>query len=171
MSTLLPVSSELHGLPLRAIVAYAYRTACRVMVRSELQQLGALRHQLACLEEFARSPTISEDIAARVAMATAELIGSRRWLPESADVLLAFARAADCCVAAAMALSGEHTKEQQRSADAARKATEAAERLSAADARRSISDYEVLLRLFGPYESGMLGEAFDPTESGPLGPL
>ena len=171
MTTLLPASSELHALPLRAIVAYAYRVACRVMVRSELQQLGTLHRQLACLEEFTRSPTISGDIAARVATATAALIGSRRWLPESADVLLAFARAADCCIAAAMALSSDHTKAQQRLADAARKATEAAESLSAADARRSLSDFEVLLGLFGPSEAGMLGEAFDPTESGPLGPL
>ncbi len=90
MSTLLPASSELQVLPLRAIVAYAHRTARRMMVRSELQQSEALHLQLACLEEFARSPTISGDIASRVATATAELIGSRRWLPESADLLLAF---------------------------------------------------------------------------------
>ncbi len=171
MNTRLPVSSELHALPLRAIVAYAYRTAHRIMVRSELRQLGALQHQLACLEEFIRSPTNPRDIAARVATATSELIGCRPWPPESADELLAFARAADCCIVAAMALFGDDAKTQQRFADAARKATEAAETLSGADIGRSCSDCEVLLRLFGPSESGMLGKAFDPTDSGPLGPL
>jgi len=171
MDTLLPKSSDIRTLPLRAIVAYAYRTARRILVRSDLQHMEAIHHQLACLEEFVCSPTIPEDIAARVAKATAELIGSVGLRLETADLVLSFARAADCCIAAAMALSGDHTKAPQRLADAARKATEAAKSLSGADAGRSFSDYEVLLRLFGQEESGVLGSAFDPSESGPLGPL
>ena len=167
----LPVPSDVCALPLRAIVAYAYRTARRILVRSEVQHLEALHHHLAHLEEFVRSPTIPGDFAARVAFATAELIGSGGWRPETGDTLLAFARAGDCCIAAAMVLNGDVTKATRNLEIAARKATEAAESLSAADARQLLSDYEALLRLFGPQETGVLGGAFDPTERGPLGPL
>ena len=39
MSILLPISSDVRALPLRAIVAYAYRTARRIMFRSEVQHM------------------------------------------------------------------------------------------------------------------------------------
>ncbi len=172
MNTLLPTLTEINALPLRAIVAFAFRAARRVMLRYNMEHIETLQHALACLEEFVRLPAAPVDIVPRTAEAMASLLGTPDFKTiDTAEIVLCFAKAADCCILAGMAHGVTTADANQCTAAAAGKAVQAASRMNAAEARRAASDYERLIGLFGSYERVELGEPFDPTEAGPLGPL
>lgn len=186
----LPTADELKTLPLRAMVAYAVRSARRVQplyglakeIPHHEKHMAAIEIALTLSEQFCRGEPIAVAYAARAAYAAADAAG---YAARAAQTIVAAAKAAYAADDAARTVyAAAYFSDQRRSsvhairvAAAYATATAAAGRVACVaanavdDARLAArADYECL-RALHPEPTPCLGTPLDPADRGPLGAL
>jgi PTS system nitrogen regulatory IIA component len=181
-----PSLDELKQLPLRAVVALAARCARRVQPFFKLpddhpekqRHVAAVERAIRTAEEFVRGiPVAAPDAAASAARSASLAYSAARvaslalWAAEAASKA-SDAEAASDAVQAAGRASGAVWDAAKAAGNAARAAGDAANAYNAwfTAAAASRSDFSQLCGL-GLGRFPELGEPFDPSENGPLGPL
>jgi hypothetical protein len=174
MNPTLPAAKHLEKLPLRAIVAYAARTARRLS--SELRGVVAdviLDHAMDLLANVAMALPFEEvdkvsvmHAAAQVAAAYADAPAALRSV-ERFRVVFAIGHAAEAVMFAVLAASNPDKARRlmESAALEAERATRPIEVLdsaaSAAVTRATRQDYEILLRRYGERDEVVIGEPID----------
>ncbi len=167
-----PSETNLAGLPLRSIVAYAYRSALRALARSEVPHAAECGRVLELVRRFVESSCDAADQARQIGQAAAAVVGAEiTHEPEDIGVGLAVRSAGMCSCYAAEAMDDQGTVAEARVRRAATAAARAARQMTDADRRYAAADFERLIELYGKRQGVTLGPAFDPSESGVLGPL
>jgi hypothetical protein len=127
--------------------------------------------------EFVRSPTPDDIVqqlviaAAKVAESDAELAETSTLAESKQDVVIGVAARAGarCCYYAAMAVSKSDHDACKYATKAAKAAAMTARQMNDVDVSAAVNDYQTLRSLFTEYAAPHLGDAFDPSATGPLG--
>jgi hypothetical protein len=173
MTASLPSASLLAKLPLRSTVAYASRAARRVLTIHPVGYAEICEDALHVVNEFVRFSSGDRDLAQRAAFAAAAIAGAEA-IDETGRNLrvgLATRAAACCCHYAVNAVTGPEVEQDFCLDRVGREAARAARQMDKASSEFAVADYELLIKLFGQRVSALLGDPFDPSEQGPLGPL
>lgn len=179
----LPTAEELKRLSLRAIVAYAFRAACRVrpMLRDSvedeiIEKALSFGGQIVSAESFDHlNIAQAVDNMADITAATIELEPLALRIAARSIRLVAWGAYMVLNVIDSASSSERRLRDLERAAKASAAAGRAVCALDEPFRSRAIAatrrDYETLLKEFGVHEEGQMGEPIDASEKGILGPL
>jgi len=161
MTASLPNPSQIAKLPLRAIVAYASRAAYRVLTRQDVGYTECCENTLRAANDFVQSSSVTTDVARRAAAAAADVAGAEALDESGRDlrVGLSVRAAARCCYYAVNAAISAGAERASYLETAANDALRAARQLDDPLALRlAVTDYRLLVKLFGEHATVVLGE-------------
>ena len=167
----LPTAEQTSQLSLRAMVAYGSRAACRVVRARPVRYREVCEKALSAVNTFVTSP-FAGDAVREAALAAAEIVGEldAPWMDHR--VAFSVLAAVNCCGNADLAWLSAPPIQTSALRRAARAAVRAASQWNDPFAAQlALADYELLVKLFGKRKGIFLGEPFDPSDEGPLGPV
>jgi hypothetical protein len=174
MNAPLPTAKELEKLPLRAVVAYAARTARRVCAEFRgIVADGILDDALRLVKSVSTTPFIGEVDQASVIRASERVVAAYEAAPagmksvERFRMLFSLVQAALAAVQALEAGANPRNARHQmeRAAQAAERAVRPVEELSGGPAGKALEaarrDYDILLRKYGEHDEVVIGDPVD----------
>ncbi len=173
MTTIRPNAEQIAKLTVRSIVAYASRAARRAIATQNADDIESCERALRVANEFVEEPTVVSGSERRAALAAAS--ASDRGPTESLPLIHVTVMACAAMMCCYYAIRTVCSKEPERATCFKRLVDEAVRAARPLDDEASaaldVADYELLVKLYGKHESITLGDPFDPSDSGPLGPI